>query len=111
MWSWTVAVALRRRGHDVIAVAERADLRGQPDEVIFAIAQAEGRTVLTENVADFLPLAMTHVERGHTHAGLIFTSHRRYPRSDARTVGRLVTALNVFLSACPDANNLEHWLE
>ena len=111
MWPLAIAVELRRRGHDVTGVAERTDLRGQPDEVIFATAQTEGWTVLTENVADYLPLAAAHHERGDTHAGLILTSHRRYPCSDARTVGRLVTALDTLLSAGPDAIDLEHWLE
>ncbi len=111
MWPPAIAVELRRRGHDVIAVAERADLRGQPDGIIFATAQSEGRTLLTENVADYLPLAAAHLERGHAHAGLMLTSHRRYPRSDARTVGRLVTALDMFMSTNSDAANREHWLE
>ncbi len=42
MWPLAIAVELRRRGHDVTAVAERLDLRGQPDEVIFATARADG---------------------------------------------------------------------
>jgi hypothetical protein len=111
MWPPAIAVALRRRGHDVIAVAERRDLRGQPDEIIFATAQAEGRAVQTENVADYLPLAAAHHERGHAHAGLMLTSHRRFPRSDLRAVGRLITALDALLSANLDATNLEHWLD
>jgi len=51
MWPPIIAAELRRRGHEVIAVAERAELHGQPDEVVFAAAQAEGRTLLTENAA------------------------------------------------------------
>lgn len=31
--------------------------RGQPDAAIFAVAQAEGRAIVTENVADERPLA------------------------------------------------------
>jgi len=111
MWPPAIAVELRRRGHDVTGVAERPDLRGQPDEIICATAQTEGSTVLTENVADYLPLAAAYHERGDAHAGLILTSHRRYPRSDARTVGRLVSALDTLLSAEPDPIGLEYWLE
>jgi hypothetical protein len=87
------------------------DDQGQPDEVIFATAQSEGWTVLTENVADYLPIAAAHHQRGHAHAGLVLTSHRRFPRSDARTVGRIITALDTFLSAGLVATNLEYWLE
>lgn len=111
MWPLAIAVELRRRGHDVIGVAKRPDLRGQPDDVIFATARVEGWTVLTENVADCLPLAAAHHERVETHAGLILTSHRRYPRSDARTVGRLATALDTLLLAGPDAIGQKYWLE
>lgn len=53
MWTPDIAVQLRRRGHNVVAVAERPDLRGQPDALIFAAAQSEERAVVTENVADY----------------------------------------------------------
>jgi hypothetical protein len=111
MWPPVIAAELRRRGHNVLAVAERPDLRGQPDDVIFELAQAEGWTVLTENVADYLPLATAYRERGQAHAGLIFTSHRRYPRSDPRTIGRLVSALDTLLLADPKTIELEYWPE
>jgi len=110
MWPPAVAGALRRRGHDVVAVAERPELRGQPDDVILAVAQAEGRAVVTENVVDYLPLAAERLTRGDVHAGVILTSHRRYPRSNPRTIGRLVSALDALLSALPEGTNLEHWL-
>jgi hypothetical protein len=38
MWPPSIAVQLRRRGHDVEAVAERADLRGQADDAVFSVA-------------------------------------------------------------------------
>ena len=39
-------------GHDAVHVAE-AGLRGAPDAQVAATARAEGRAVVTENVADF----------------------------------------------------------
>ena len=45
-----------------------------------------------------------------SHPGLIYTSDRRFPRHDPRTVGRLVTALHAVLSRDLDLTNLEHWL-
>ncbi|HET9016643.1 MAG TPA: DUF5615 family PIN-like protein, partial [Thermomicrobiaceae bacterium] len=110
LWPPTIAVALRRRGHDVVAVAERAELRGQPDAMTFAVAQAEGRAVLTESVIDFLPLAAERLARGDAHAGLVLTSRRRFPRSDPRTLGRLVNALDALLSSRADAVDREYWL-
>ena len=47
IWPPRIADQLRRRGHDVVAVAEYAELRGQPDTVIWAVAQEQGRTVVT----------------------------------------------------------------
>jgi len=41
MYAAAVAEQLRRRDHDVIAVAERADLRGTPDEDLLAWARTE----------------------------------------------------------------------
>jgi hypothetical protein len=110
MWSPDLAIQLRRHGHDVVAVAERPDLRGQPDPAVFATAVAEARAVVTENVADYRPLAEERVRQGATHPGLILTSNRRFPRHDRRTAGRLVVALDALLSAEPDLTNQEHWL-
>jgi len=51
-----VAEQLRRRDHDVIAVAERADLRGTPDENLLAWARTEDRALVTDNQRDFIPI-------------------------------------------------------
>lgn len=110
MWPPEVATQLRRRGHDVVAVSERPELRGQPDAAIFATAQAEGRAIVTENVVDYRPLAAYELQVGRPHSGLVFTSNRRYPRGDPRTVGRLVSALDLLLSDDPALSGLEHWL-
>jgi predicted nuclease of predicted toxin-antitoxin system len=106
----SLAEQMRQRGHNVVAVAERSDLRGQPDDVIFAQAQGEGRAIVTENVADFRLLATDAIQRGRPHNGLIFTSVRRYPRHDNRTVGRLVRALDAMVHSALDLRSIEHWL-
>ena len=56
MFSPAVAAELRALGHDVIAVADRSDLRAKSDEEVFAWASAEKRWLLTENVKDFRPI-------------------------------------------------------
>lgn len=87
-----VARALRERGHDVAAVAERDDLRGRADADVFAAAGAEGRAVVTENVRDYAGLVKHAGDLDETHAGVVFTSPSRYPRvPDARA--RLTEAL------------------
>jgi hypothetical protein len=110
MWSAGLALQLRQRGHDVVAVAERPGLRGQPDAAIFAAAQAEGRAIVTENVVDYRPLATYALQRGGAHCGLVLTTNRRFPRHDLQTAGRLVNALDALLSTGLDLTNLEHWL-
>ena len=77
--------AAESRGHDVIAVTERGDLRGRADAAIFVAAQAEARTVVTEDVSDYRVLAAAAIHGGRTHMGLIFTNNRRFPRNDLRT--------------------------
>ena len=110
MWPPQTAAQLRTRGQDVVAVSERSDLRGMADTVVFGVAQLEGRAVVTENVADYRPIAAYEIQHGRTHAGLIFTANRRFPRHDRRTLGRLVRVLATLLSSGRDLMNLEHWL-
>ena len=109
MWAPAIAKALRDRGHEVVAVAERGDLRGLPDEAIFKAAQAAGWVIVTENVVDYRPLAADAMRAGRPHPGLIFTSNRAYPRASRRTAGRLVAALDDPLSR-RDTIESEHWL-
>lgn len=110
MYPPEIPVQLRRRGHDVVAVAERSDLRGQPDTVVFATAQREARCVVPENVIDYRPLALLELQRGHSHAGLIFTTNRRFHRHDPRTAGRIMAALETVLALELETTSLEHWL-
>ena len=111
MWPPVVAAQLRERGHDAASVAERADLRGLPDPMIYVAAQSEARVVVTENVADFRPLVVECIAQGKSHAGIIFTSNRRFPRGDSRTLGRLVQALDGLIVGRLDLTGLEYWLQ
>jgi hypothetical protein len=110
MWPATIASQLRERDHDAVAVAERADLRGQPDEVLFAAAQLEGRVVVTENVVDFRPIATAWILRGERHSGVVFTSNRRFPRHDQQTLGRLVSCLDELCREQLNLSDQEYWL-
>lgn len=102
MWPPEIAVQLRHRGHDVVAVAERPELQGQRDEVIFATAQTEERALRTVNVIDYRPLAAHEIEQRRSHNGLILTSNRRFPRHDPHTLGRLTAVLDGPLSTEPE---------
>ena len=103
MYPPSIAEQLRDRAHDVTAVTERIELRSLSDANLFALAQQEGRAVVTENVADFVPLADAADHRGEAHHGLVLVDPAKYPRGGGRTIGRLVRALDQMLAAHPMA--------
>src|SRR5579863_8056448 len=102
MFSPVIAADLRQLGHDVIAVADRPDLRSKPDEEIFAWASTEKRWLLTENVKDFRPIMLRALSAGVPGCGLLFTSSRAFPRS-RKSPGSLTRALHAWLTAGPPA--------
>jgi predicted nuclease of predicted toxin-antitoxin system len=96
-YSPAVAEQLQHRGIDAIPVAERkeasrASLRQTPDEDLLLWARQENRVLVTENARDFVPLHRSLLERGETHAGIVLTSPRKYPRR-SKSLGLLVNAL------------------
>ena len=105
----SVADQLRQRGHDVVAVAESPGLRGQPDEVILAVAQAGGRVVVTEDRGDFRRLAAAEASAGRPYPSLILAGPRRWSRRREWAAGRLVNALDDLLTSGVAIEG-EHWL-
>lgn len=104
-----LAVLLRRRGHDVIAVAERSELLAASDREILDTATSEGRAVVTSNVKDFRPLAAERLARGGTHPGLILLPSSRTRRRDS--INALAVAIASVLEANPDGlESAERWL-
>ena len=112
MYPASIAEGLRARDHDAVAVVERMELRNTPDADLFALAQAEKRAVVTENVGDFVVLANAYDGRGDAHYGIIFVHARRYQRVRPKTIGAMVTALDALASAVSgeQATSLRHWL-
>jgi len=105
-----VAEQLRARGHDVRAVTEHPELRGANDSVILDAASAAGRAIVTEDVSDFRPLAIARRDAKRPHPGLVYTTDRQFPRSNPRTIGRLVAALERLLEHPPEGDSWEYWL-
>jgi predicted nuclease of predicted toxin-antitoxin system len=97
MYTAVVAEQLRQRDHDVIAVAERPDLRGTSDEDLLVWARDENRALVTDNQRDFIPIHHRCLADGHDHKGLVLTTNRRFPRGQPATTGKLVVALETFL--------------
>lgn len=103
-----VAVELTGESFDVVAVAAHPDLRGMADEALLAFATTEHRALVTENVADFMPLATQWVGGHKTHPGLIFTGPRRFNRATLAYPGNLIASLREFLTDPP--SNGESWI-
>lgn len=112
MYDPAIAKELRRKyNYDVVAVQERADLVSMPDAELFEAAQEEGRTVVTENVADYQLLDAYYRGGERTHSGLLFTSNRSFPRSRPGTTGRLITALADYIAKRPEQPASIDWLQ
>jgi hypothetical protein len=99
-YSPRIAAELRKRRYDVVSAAERDDLRGLGDRELWNAASAEGRALMTENVADFMPLVREAAAEGGRHFGVVFTWSRSLPRGP-RTIGLYVRELAGFLRDRP----------
>ena len=112
-YSPKIAERLRERGHDVVCVKDRDDLRGLSDRELWDRASAEQRALLTENVADFMALVKEAAASAARHFGVVFTSPRSLPRG-RKTIGLYVETLEGFLGerGADDAlADRVHWLE
>ena len=112
MLSPAIARELSARGHDVQAVAGHPEREALSDPDVLALARAERRAVVTNNIRDFRPL---HVEAvlpgGPGHYGMVFMpgTYRR-TRDD---IGRIVAAVEAKPGQYPgerDLINAEEWL-
>jgi predicted oxidoreductase len=106
-----IAEQLRRDDHDVITAAERGWHR-EPDEAFLTLCAGEQRTLLTNNVGDFMTIVRNWAASGQHHAGLTFTSDASLPRTHA-TIGRYAKLLAAFLREHPaedDFTDRIHWL-
>lgn len=83
----------RERGREVGCVKERPDLVSLSDGALWEQMQQEHRALLTENVADFMPLVTRTSETGESHWGIIFSNSRSMPRGSA-TIGVFVESID-----------------
>ncbi len=103
MFSPRIATGLRDRGLDAYGIAERTELRSLPDPEVLELAMAEQRILVTLNSRDFQLLDRQWVSAGRQHGGIVFVTHRRFPR-DGGAVGHLVSELHTLLTRPrPDA--------
>jgi hypothetical protein len=99
-----LAKVLRERAYDVISAHESGN-RGKPDIEQFAFAVQHGRSVLTFNARDFVPIASDAMAKNQAFPGLIVSEQlpfrellRRICRLlDSRTPEQIATTI-VWLS-------------
>lgn len=88
-----IATELTARGHDCRSVVADPTLRQRSDADLVAIAVAEGRTLVTNNVVDFERLRRGRMAEGAPAPALVYTSDASFPRN-RRFVARIVEALD-----------------
>lgn len=112
MFSPVIAAELRSSGHDVVAIKDQAEWQAKSDPEVVALARAERRAIVTNNVRDYRPLHAELVAGdGEGHAGMVFVP-ANMPRTKAAT-GQLVVALEAKLAEYPgddDLANGEAWI-
>lgn len=101
MISWRIAVELRNRGHDVVAVKrDRPDLEAGLDPTVLEAAAAEQRAVVTNNVRDYRAAHERLRARDEDHYGIIYTHDDTLPRNRA-AFPLWVSTLEMLLEARP----------
>ena len=92
MLSPAIARELRSRGHDVQAIAGHPEHEALSDPEVLALARAEHRAVVTNNLRDFRPLHHEAITPGGSgHFGMIFVpgGYRRPKADTGKIVARL----------------------
>jgi len=105
-----IADQIRAKGFDAVTVSGLG-LKGTDDEPLLEYAVTDRRALLSNNVADFMPLHTNWMAAGRPHFGLLFTDDASMPRHRA-TIGRYVSVLSRFMAARPgkrDAVDGIHW--
>jgi uncharacterized protein with PIN domain len=104
-----LAEQLRLRGHEVVGVHERIDLRGASDEVLVTVATKEDRAIVTRNIRDFVRIHNGRVGQGNHHTGILLIQRRKFPEGRG-AVGRLVLALHERLCSGFDLTDTYEYL-
>jgi hypothetical protein len=106
------AERLSSSGHDVIAAAGVPELAILSDEELLRHATADRRVVVTENAKDFDRIVRSWVATGEHHAGVIFTSPRRFHRGSVAYPETLIVALtSLLVTPALDGLDWVHWLQ
>jgi hypothetical protein len=91
-----IATQLVERGYDCRSVVADPALRQRADADLMALAAAESRTLVTNNVVDFERLRRDRIAESAPVPFLIYTSDASFPRN-RRYVSQIVEALDAAL--------------
>ncbi|MHB8246632.1 MAG: DUF5615 family PIN-like protein [Acidimicrobiales bacterium] len=109
--SHLAAERLRADGYDVTAAADDPVLASLPDEELLRAASGSGRVVVTENARDFDRIVRSWAATGEHHAGVVFTSPRRFHRGSKAYPASLITALAKLMADPPSGDgDWVYWL-
>lgn len=109
--SRVAAERLRQDGCDVLAAADDSRMRVMADDDLLRAATADQRALVTENIKDFDRIIRAWASTGEHHAGVLFTSPRRFHRGNLAYPENLVVALRQFLSDfSPEDADWVYWL-
>jgi hypothetical protein len=117
MWTPTIARELRRRGFDVVAISETSHApryAGFSDDAVFARAQDDTLTIVTDNVSDYEMVRRGWESRGRAHQGIIYALNPPFNRHRGDSIiGDMVRALEHFLGSAeprPEPFDRVHYL-
>jgi hypothetical protein len=96
------AERLRQKGHDVVSAAADPAMVSMADEELLRHASADSRAIVTEDAKDFGRIVRAWATSGEHHAGVVYTSPRRFHRGSSGYPENLVVALTAFLDSPPD---------
>ncbi len=103
MWTPTIARELRGCGHDACAISEpaySARFAGVSDEQVFAKAQHDGLTIVTDNIADYEQARHNWQSTGQVHNGIVYALDPPFNRHQGEgVIGQMVRALGHFLDS------------
>lgn len=86
MIPYWIADELRRKRHDVQSIQrDRPELKSTPDIIIVRVIAGEPRTIVTNNVRDFVEVHRRLAAAGEDHAGIVLTFDAVLPRTRAAT--------------------------
>jgi hypothetical protein len=101
MWTPTIALELRKRGFDVIAISEPA-YAGISDDEVFARAQDDSRAIITDNIADYEQARRGWENRGQVHHGLLYALNPPFNRHRGeRVIGHCTIGGEISRRASP----------